>query len=119
MQIFKDKNFTTGIEYRDKQKKPVDGSIIISDTSPEAEKILAGHSFEIVNGSLVVHDEKRPEIAEKEAKAAVIAAHTAKVEALKVELGSKAIKDITLDDLKKIVVLLAIDAGILKDPLQK
>lgn len=45
MQIFKDNQFVTGIEYRDKSGEPRDGSIIIPDDSKEAVSIMDGWAF--------------------------------------------------------------------------
>jgi hypothetical protein len=116
MQIFNEKEYILGAEYRDKDGKPENGSVIIKDDGPKARKILAGHRFAIVNGDVVVYDEKRPEVIEADRKERRERRRAAKIEALKVELGSKTLADMTLDDLKKIAALFATDLGIIPDP---
>jgi hypothetical protein len=68
MQIFNDKTFITGTVYLDDEKQPRDGSIVIDDSSPEAEAILAGFDFEFKDGGVEIKQEKREEIVEKETK---------------------------------------------------
>lgn len=66
MQIFKDKTFITGIEYRDAEGNPRDGSVIIPEDSEEAQAILEGRAFEIEDGKVRVLEEKRPEKVKEE-----------------------------------------------------
>lgn len=120
MQIFKNKEFNTGVEYRDpKNKKPIDGSVIIPDDSAEALAILAGHDFEIKGNGVEVKTDKRPEIVVKETEEKKLkdkrTREEKKVLKLRTKLAGKKLKDLDASDIKDIVAILAVKFDLLEE----
>lgn len=65
MQIFRNRTYVTGIEYRDAEGQPRDNSIIIPDDSAEAQKIIEGFEFAINDDdSIRILQVKKPEAEE-------------------------------------------------------
>lgn len=113
MQIFENKEYVTGIEYRDPEtNEPREGSIIIPDDSPEAVAILSGHDFDINKGKIVIKEVKIPQVAEAEE---VAKREAAKIETLRTSLKGKKLKELTLPDLREIVLVIATKTGVLEE----
>lgn len=68
MQIFRNKTWVTGIEYRDAEGKPREDSIIIPDDSEEAKKIAEGFDFRINENGIEILQEKKEEAKREEKK---------------------------------------------------
>jgi hypothetical protein len=113
MQIFQNKEFVTGIEYRDPDtNEPRDGSIIIPDDSPEAIAILEGHDFDIHKGKIVIKAVKVPEVQQAEETAK---REAEKISTLRTKLAGKKVSELTLPELRDIVLVVATKTGVLPE----